>query len=968
MKAKILLLLSVLALLCYASRRPSFHGPTALAGASATSLPASAFDSLSPASVPDSARADSAPAAVRAALGDSLLPLPDSLRTHSDSLRLPLDSLRAMVDTLAADSLLADSLTADSATEKSSGITDPIHYEAQDSLVYDAGTGLAWLYGSSKVDYQDMKLDAAQIAIDLDSSLVHAQGVADTAGVLDGKPVYVQGSDTYESEKMSFNFKTKKGYINNVATTQGNGYLQSEDSKRTSDGTLYLRHAKYTTCDAEHPHFYLALSSAKVYPGKEVIFGPAHLVVQDVPLPLAIPYGFFPFSKKYSSGIVMPKYGDETSRGFYLRDGGYYFALNDYFDLTLLGEIYTKGSWGVSAETNYNKRYRFSGNFYFSYLNTVVGERNMPDYSVTKSMKIQWTHRQDAKALPNSSFSARVNFASESYERNNLESMYNPLSYTQSTRASSVSYSRTFPNIGLTIAASGNLSQNMRDRSVAVTLPDLSISLSRFYPFKRRKAAGRERWYEKIAVSYTGQLTNSITTKESELFHSNLIRDWRNGMQHNIPISANFTILKYINLTPSFTFNDYMYTNKVMQSWDDERQQVKRDTVYGFYNLYDWRASLAANTTLYGFYTPSPKLFGGKIIAVRHVLKPSVSFNYSPDFTSSRYGYVDSYVRTDPDGTVSTVSYSPYQNAVFGYPSSTLSGSVTMSLSNNVEMKVRSDRDSTGERKISLIDELSGSLSYNFADKVRPWSDLNMNVRLKLSKSYTFSLNARFATYAYEFDEKGNVVTGNRTEWSYGRFGRFQGMSQNLSYTFNNETFRKLFSKKERQSDEEDEESTDAETDLEDANVDPDLRESQKGDTSKEAATVDDDGYLKFTMPWALTVSYGISMREDQSRKINPKRMRYPYSFTQSLNFSGYLRIAEGWNITFSSGYDFNYHELSMTTASLQRDLHCFSMSCSVVLRPYSSFNFTFQAKASELADALKWDKRSSYSSNIEWY
>ena len=291
MKAKILLLLSVFALLCYASRRPSFHGPTALAGASATSLPASAFDSLSPASVPDSARADSAPAAVRAALGDSLLPLPDSLRTHSDSLRLPLDSLRALVDTLAADSLQADSLTADSATEKSSGITDPIHYEAQDSLVYDAGTGLAWLYGSSKVDYQDMKLDAAQIAIDLDSSLVHAQGVADTAGVLDGKPVYVQGSDTYESEKMSFNFKTKKGYINNVATTQGNGYLQSEDSKRTSDGTLYLRHAKYTTCDAEHPHFYLALSSAKVYPGKEVIFGPAHLVVQDVPLPLAIPYG-----------------------------------------------------------------------------------------------------------------------------------------------------------------------------------------------------------------------------------------------------------------------------------------------------------------------------------------------------------------------------------------------------------------------------------------------------------------------------------------------------------------------------------------------------------------------------------------------------------------------------------------------------------------------------------------------------
>ena len=368
-------------------------------------------------------------------------------------------------------------------------------------------------------------------------------------------------------------------------------------------------------------------------------------------------------------------------------------------------------------------------------------------------------------------------------------------------------------------------------------------------------------------------------------------------------------------------------------------------------------------------YGPSPKLFKGKIIAIRHVLKPSVSFSYSPDFTSSRYGYFDTYVRTNADGTVSTETYSPYQNAIFGYPNSTMSGSLNMELSNNVEMKVRSDRDTTGVRKISLIDELSARMSYNFANKTRPWSDLNMNVRLKLTKNYTFSLAATFATYAYKFDERGNVVTSDRTEWSYGRFGRFQGMSQNLSYTFNNQTFQELFGKRKRR-DASSDNSDGAETtsDGEDSNVDPDLKNSRKGSQKTEMAEVDEDGYLKFSMPWALTVSYGVTMSEDRSKRINPKRMRYPYSFTQTLNFSGYLRIAQGWNISFSSGYDFNYHELSMTTASLQRDLHCFSMSCSVVLRPYSSFNFTFQAKASELADALKWDKRSSYSSNIEWY
>lgn len=895
------------------------------------------------------------PFSVSDSLKDSLL-LPDTTNTRSGR-GLRYDS--TAIDTTATDS-----------AKRKPGIDAPVDYECTDSLVYDAETRLVHLYGKAQVKYMDMTLNAAKITMNMDSSMVRAAGERDTAGILQDKPVYSQGSDNYHSELMAFNFKTKKGYITNVETTQGDGFMQSQHSKRAADGTLYLEHAKYTTCDAKHPHFYIALSRAKVRPGKESVFGPAYLVVADVPLPLAVPYGFLPFNKKYSSGFIMPSYGDETSRGFYLRDGGYYFAINDYMDIKALGEIYTKGSWGLSAETNYRKRYRYNGNFYISFLRTVDGEKNMPDYAVTKSLKVQWTHSKDAKASPNTTFSARVNFASENYERSNLESMYNPLAYTQSTRASSVSFSHTFPSIGLNIAGSTNLTQSLRDSSVSMTLPDLSISLNRFYPFRRKHQAGKERWYEKISMSYTGSLSNSINTKEDKLFKSNLVKDWRNGMQHRIPIDATFQVFKYINISPQFSLRDIMYTNRVMRSWDETTQKEVADTTYGFYNLYDWSLGVSANTTLYGFYKPWRKLFGDKIIAVRHVFKPSVSFSYAPDFTSSHYGYQRTYVKTDANGEVSTVTYSPYSGGIYSYPSGTKQGMITMSVSNNVEMKVKSDRDTTGERKISIIDELYGALSYNMAAETRPWSNLNTRIRLKLTKNYTFSMAAVFATYAYAFDKNGRVVTSDRTEWSYGRFGRFQGMSQNLSYTFNNETLSKLFSRRsDRSTTSNDETDTDTDTDAEDANIDPDLRNAKKGGKQKkQKAKVDEDGYLRFSLPWSFTVSYGISMAEDRSKQINVRRMRYPYSFTQTMNFSGYLRIAEGWNISFTSGYDFNYHELSMTTASVSRDLHCFEMSCSVVLRPYSSFNFTFRARANELADALKWDKRSSYSSNIEWY
>ena len=893
----------------------------------------------------------------------------DSLRNDT----VELDSLHLAI--LRHNKAVDDSLTQDSLNKtKKNGIDSPVEFSANDSLVFIASTGMANLYGDSHVKYQNMDLKSEKIYMCMDSSLVHATGARDTAGVIFGTPVFHMGNDTYESDTMAFNFKTKKGLIQQVYTEQEDGFLTSEISKRDADGVLYLQHGRYTTCDDPHPDFYIALSRAKVRPGKDVVFGPAYLVVCDVPLPLAIPYGFFPFTKSYSSGFIMPTYGDETSRGFYLRDGGYYFALSDKMDLKLLGEIYTKGSWAVSAASNYRKRYRFSGSFYASYQNSVEGEKNLPDYSKTTSFKIQWSHRQDPKANPYRNLSASANFSSSSYERNNMTSMYNPQTLTQSTRTSSVNFSTKFSSIGMNINATMNLNQNMRDSSIAMTMPDLNIAIARFYPFKRKKMVGKERWYEKISLSYTGRISNSISTKEDKLMHSDLVKDWRNGMQHSIPVSANFTLFNYINLNASFNFTDRTYFSKTMQSWDGAK--VVNDTIYGLYNIYNWSMSMSASTKLYGFLKPSSKFLGGKINAIRHVLTPQLSFTYAPDFSTSRYGYYDTYQKTNADGTVSLVEYSPYANQLYGVPGKGKTGSIHMDISNNLEMKTLDKNDSI--HKVSLIDELGLSMGYNMAAKIRPWSDLNTRLRLKLSKNYTLNINAVFASYVYEADSVGATprISENTTYWEKGKIGRFQGMSQNLSYTLSSDKVSNFFKwirgERTNKNDENQSAKKKEEDDVDiESNLDKDLEEGKHGAKKKDAgkAETDEDGYMNFSLPWSLSFGYGVTMREDTDvKRFNYNTMRYPYKFTQNLNMSGNIRLSDGWNISFSSGYDFENKKISMTMASLSRDLHCFNMSCSVVLAPYTSYNFSFRCNASTLTDALKYDKRSSYSNAVQWY
>ena len=945
----------------------------------------------------------------RKAKGDEVS---DSLRAVTDSLKKVADSLmadseyRQVADTLLAlgeeaaaklkrdtttmDSIelaiykhnkaVDDSLALDSINRsRKNGIDSPVEYSADDSLTYSAASGLAHLYGNSSVKYQNMDLASEQIYMSLDSNLVHATGKMDTTThKLTGTPVFKMGSSEYESDTMAFNFKTKKGLISNVYTQQDEGFLTSELSKRGADGEMFLQHGRYTTCDDPHPDFYLAMSRAKVRPGKDVVFGPTYLVVADVPLPFAIPYGFFPFTKNYSSGFIMPTYGDETDRGFYLRDGGYYFAISDKMDLKVLGEIYTKGSWAVSAASNYRKRYRYSGSFLVNYQNTLRGEKNMPDFTKTTSFKVQWSHRQDQKANPYSSLTASVNFATTSFERNNLNSMYNPQAMTQSIRTSSVGWQTSFSSIGMSLTSTFNLNQNMRDSTIALTLPDLTITIAPFYPFKKKKAAGDPKWYEKISIAYNGLIKNEINTKEDKILHSSLSKDWLNGMSHTIPIKASFSLFNYVTVTPQFNFADKTLFRKVNKSWDEVNQKEVADTVSGFYNLYNWSLGVNMSTKLYGFWIPNRKIFGEKVQAIRHVITPTVGFTYAPDFSTDSYGYYSTYQKTDADGKVSLVRYSPYQGGAFSPPGPGKTGVVTFDLSNNVEMKLKSEDDSTGFKKVSLIDELRAGISYNFAADVRPLSDLSTSLRLKLTKNYTLNLSANFASYVYEADSVGGTprVSEHQTYWAQGKFGRFQGMSQNLSYTLNNEKVGNLIKwlkgeKVEKKGDkgkkkEDDEWDNDVET-----NIDKDMEKAKhgakKGDNAK--AETDEDGYMAFKMPWSISLGYGINMSEDTDvKKFNYDTMRYPYKFTQNLNVSGNLRISDGWNISFSSGYDFENQKISMTTASLSRDLHCFNMSCSVVLAPYTSYNFSFRCNAATLTDALKYDKRSSYSNAVRWY
>ena len=861
-----------------------------------------------------------------------------------------------------------DSLARTDSTKQAGMALDaPIDYNAKDSIVMTAGN-MAYLFGEANVKYQQIELKADKIDISMDSSLVYANPGLDSIGAPFGFPVFKDGEQEYESKSMSYSFKSKKGYITDVITEQGEGYVIAGKTKKMANDEMYMQDGKYTTCDLhDHPHFYFQLTKAKVRPGKNIVAGPAYLVLEDVPLPLAAPFFFFPFSDSYSSGVIFPTFGEESSRGFFLRDGGYYFALSDYMDLALTGELYTKGSWGLQGRSSYKKRYRYSGNFNLAYLITKLGEKGMPDYSKGKDFKINWTHSQDTKANPYRTFSASVNFGTSSFDRNQATNLGQPSS-TENTKASSVNISQRFPNFPLTLSATMNINQRSQDSSVSVTLPTLNIALSRVYPFRRKAAVGSERWYEKISVGYNGDFRNTINTKDDLLFKSNLMKDWQNGMQHTIPVSATFNVLKYINISPSFNYKERWYTSKVEQQYDPTKKGLApSDTIWGFNRVYDYNASISASTTLYGFYKPLPFL-GDKVQVVRHRFDPSVSFSAAPDFGDPRYGYHKQITYMDYDGEVQTQTYSPYAGQMFGVPGTGKQGSVNFSIDNNIEMKVKSDRDTTGFRKISLIDKLSLGMSYNLAADSFQWSNMNAALRLKLSKQFTLNLNGVFDTYTYGYDEKTErAYKVNIPRWRAGKgLGRLMSTGTSFSYTFNNDTFKKLFGPKDEQgSGSSADRSEESDTNTPPDGMGPEEDEASNSDKSNESDGYDAYGYMINKVPWSVSFSYSMSLGYGE---FVPEKLEYKYKITNSLSFNGNIQPTKNWRFNFNATYDFDVKKISYMNCSISRDLHCFQMSANFIpVGPYKSYSFSISVSSAMLKD-LKYDQRNNYRDTMDWY
>ena len=889
---------------------------------------------------------------------DKIKSISDTFPALPDSIVIRPDSLLKSVDSILVDSVMTDTVQAP--PPKKSPLEDVVKYTANDSIVF-LSNNQAYMYGQGVVTYQDIELDADEIRMNMDSSTVFAIGRPDTAGEIVGNPIFKDKSGEYESATMKYNFKSQKGYITNIITQQGEGYLTGGSTKKNKEGDFYLKDGKYTTCDDhECPHFYLQLTKAKMRPKKNIVTGPAYLVLAGVPLPLAIPFGFFPFTEKYSSGIIMPTFGDEMARGFYLRDGGYYFAINDYIDLALTGEIYTKGSWGLNAMSNYVKRYKFSGNFNMGYLVTILGDKGMPDYQKQTNFRLIWSHSQDAKANPNMSFSASVNFTTSGYDRNNLNSYYNATSFTENTKSSTVNMTYNFPNTPFSISATANITQRSKDSTLNVSFPDFTLNMSRVYPFKRKNPVGKEKWYEKISLNYTGLFRNSIETKQNLFFKSSLIKDWRNGMQHTIPVSATFSLFKYLNISPSFNFTDRMYTNRIMQQWDPQSAAVVRDTTYGFYNVFNYSFSVSAQTKLYGFYRPLPFFGGKKIQMIRHVFTPSVSFSAAPDFGSSRYGFWQTYSKIE-NGKRVDVKYSPFSHGIFGTAPQGKQGTVSFNVSNNLEMKVNSDRDTTGVRKISLIENLTAGISYNMAADSMNWSNINTSILIKLTKNFNLQASAVFDTYTYQLNEYGNPVRVNIPRWKAGKgLGRLSSTGTSFSYTFSNDTFKK----KSKNNTKETETSTN-ETPIDNNTENTENRENESQEKTEDSGLEMKDGYMVWNVPWSLSVNYSINYGYGT---FNKKKMEYNGKITQNLSFSGRIQPTKNWSFNFSASYDFDAKKIAYMNCGITRDMHCWTMSANFIpVGPYKSYNFHISVKSSLLSD-LKWDKSGNSYDRLKWY
>ncbi len=863
----------------------------------------------------------------------------DSLIARKES---ELDSMRSGLSEQSDTLRLADTVRRDTVKapkEPSAFLDKPIFGKNSDSLVYDVRNKLVYIYNEGDITYEKNNLKADFMRIDMNSKQVYAYGKPDS---LDGRPIvtkpeFTEGSASYQMDTITYNLDSKKAKIKGVATQQGDGWLVGGSVKKMPDNTINIQHGKYTTCDeTDHPHFYLAMTKAKVIPGKKVITGPAYLVMEDVPIYfLGIPEGFFPINMGPKSGLLMPTYGEEYSKGFFLRDMGYYFTLGQHADLALRGGFYTLGSWEASAASRYVKRYKYSGSFNVQYSNVKTGEKGEPDYIKQKNFRVQWTHSQDPKANPGSTFSASVNFATSGYSRYSATNL-NDILATQTN--SSISYSKNWAGTPFSLSANMAVSQNSQNKSISVTLPNIVFNVSRIYPFKRKEKTGKDRWYEKIAMQYTVKMTNSVTTTESEMFKRKTLDNMKNGIEHNLPVSASFNLFNYINVSPSFNYTEKWYFKKVDFEWNPVLNKI--DTLpanYGFYRLYNYNMSVSASTTVYGMYDFTKKKRDRKIQAIRHTLTPTFGFSYAPDFSDPKYGYYSTY-QSDASGRTNT--YSPYAVNAYGVPSSGRSMSMNFSLSQNLEMKVLSKRDTSGVRKIKLIDDFRISGSYNFlADSMR-LSTIPVSFRTTLFNNFGINLSATLDPYRVTPEGKrydklffpGRIVS---TGWSFGY--TFKSRQDRTDPAINDITsippeYQNPFYDPY-------------------GHMDPVLRRQYMAQS-----------YYDFSLPWNFGFNYAINYSISY---VNNGTTGYRKNVTQTVGFNGSLNLTPKMGVTFQGGFDIMKKKLTTSSVSITRDLHCWQMSFSwIPFGFHRSWSFNIGVKAGSLAD-LKYDKSESMYDNL---
>ena len=822
--------------------------------------------------------------------------------------------------------------TADTTKPRRKGamFDDIIEGKATDSVVFDARNKKIYSYRGGDVNYQGMNLKADFMRVDMQSRDIFAHGYADTTEtgeVTKTHPEFADGGSPYSMDTITYNLDSRKAKIKGIATQEGDGWLVGGSVKMHPDESIHIGNGMYTTCDEiDHPHFYLAMTKAKVIPGKKIIAGYSYLVIEDVPTYIGIPEFFFPITTGPKSGLLMPTSG-EDAKGFFIRDLGYYFTFGEHMDLALRGGIYTLGSWEVSARSQYVKRYKFRGSFDLQFSAIRSGEKGEPDFVQQNNYKIQWQHSQDPKANPGSTFSASVNLTSSGYSRYSATTV-NDILATQTN--SSISYSKNWEGTPFSLAFNMAVSQNSRDKTIAVTLPTITFNVASFNPFKRKEAVGKTRWYEKIKMSYSMKITNTVNTKENEIFTKETLNKMKNGIQHTIPISTSLTLFNYINISPSFNYTERWYFKKVSQKWNDETKTVETlDPQYGFWRIYNYNASVSANTTIYGTYVSKKK--ERKLQAVRHTLTPNIGFSYAPDFSRQKYGFYET-VQTDSTGRFKV--YSPFTDNAYGVPGSGQQFSLTFGLSQSLEAKIRT-KDTV--KKIKLIDQISISGSYNFlADSMR-LSVLPIQLRTTVYQGV--ALNISMTLDPYEVSPEG--VRYNKLMWSRGLPGRVQSVAWSFGYSFRSSQNQRAANDINSLPPEYFNSWSDPYGEL-----NPAMRRQWMAGQ-----------YYDFSIPWNFGFNYSFNY---SAQLVNNGTTGYRKKISQTVNVNASVTLTPKTMITATSGFDFSTGKMSMTSISITRDLHCWQMSFTwIPFGNHKSWAFNIGVKAASLAD-LKFDK--SYS------